>query len=273
MSKNDAPPQSALSFAGRGHVDLGIQPAHAVARDLSIEAWIKVAAQEDWAGVISKIFDNGSTESGYGVLLDGASGVKCGLKTNEHQIVYLSSGAGSISLNTWHHVAMTYDGQRLAVYIDGEERATKALVASSIDYSPPHYLHIGEFKDSDERHGFTGQISEVRLWGCCRSGDQIAGGRHLRLRGDEDELVGYWPLDTGQGEVARNACDEAQVCAIADATWVHDFPPFAPMPTPGIETSTGLADYSYWWQWKEKLAEEELSPGSPVTFRRGRIWC
>ncbi len=222
--------QSILSFNGNGRVDLGVQPVHAIARDLTIEAWIKVRAQRAWAGVISKIYDTGKVESGYGMLLDGKSGVYFGLKVAGRAIDYLSSGANTISVGKWQHVAMSYDGKRMCVYIDGELKATRDVAAAAIDYAPAHYLRLGEYRDNNESHGFNGRISEMRLWACCRSAEEIAAGRGLRLRGDEAGLVGYWPLDEGSGTTARDESGSAHAGSIASGEWEDQLPLRQPQP-------------------------------------------
>lgn len=39
-------------------------------------------------------------------------------------------GSGTVTKNAWRHVAMTYDGADLKIYLDGKEDATKAVVTS-----------------------------------------------------------------------------------------------------------------------------------------------
>jgi cyanobactin cluster PatC/TenC/TruC protein len=259
---------STLTFAGNGAVELGIQPIHAVPRDLTIEAWINVKAQRQWAGIVSKIFDTGSTESGYGILLDGASGVHAALKAKVGGMHYISSGPGSIALNTWHHVAMTHDGTRLAIHVDGVLKTAVALPASTICHNPLNHLRIGEYGDNDEKYFYTGQVGDVRLWNVCRTVEQLAATRHQRLCGHEEGLVGYWPLDEGDGATVRDATKHALNGTIVNATWTQDRLPVVPLPADEFEANTGLADYSYWWHWKEHLAQSD----EDVQFRRGRIW-
>src|SRR5262245_17072391 len=113
--------QSVLIFDGQeDYVDLGEAPEHKITKDLTIEAWVNVFEQGAWAGVVSKIHRSGSEESGYGLLLDGKSGVYFGLKVPSAAIAFLSSGPDSVPLDEWHHVAATYDGAQMILYVDGE---------------------------------------------------------------------------------------------------------------------------------------------------------
>ncbi|WP_440102849.1 LamG-like jellyroll fold domain-containing protein [Streptosporangium sp. H16] len=42
---------------------------------------------------------------------------------------------------------------------------------------------------------FSGMLEEVRLWRTARSGEQILDNLFTRLKGEKQELVGYWPFD------------------------------------------------------------------------------
>mgnify|MGYP000243397764 CR=1 FL=1 len=211
--------RSVLRFDGATHiVDMGVRTEHRVVRDLTLEAWICATKQVQWAGIVSRIFDTGATESGYGLMLDGSSGIYFGIRTTSNQNFYFSSGPNTLSLNTWHHVAATYDGNQIVIYIDGQARAT-AQLSGNIDYDPDHNLFIGTFRDNDENHPFPGQIAEVRLWNAARKAEQIQADMRRRLRGSEANLVSYWPLDEGSGDVARDRTARATHGKITGAIW------------------------------------------------------
>ncbi|NEO28802.1 MAG: LamG domain-containing protein, partial [Kamptonema sp. SIO4C4] len=111
--------QSILAFDGQDdYIDLGKKAAYKIAQTLTLEAWIYVTSQTQWASIIGNIFDTGATESGYSLLLDGSSGCYFTLKITSTGIQYLHSGANTINLNQWHHIAGTYDGQTMKLYIE-----------------------------------------------------------------------------------------------------------------------------------------------------------
>ncbi|WP_017715114.1 LamG domain-containing protein [Kamptonema formosum] len=176
-------------------VELGSRPEFKVPKDMTVEAWIYVSEQKKWAGIISKVFDTGSTESGYGILLDGSSGVYWGVKAQSSGIVYLSSGSNTVQLNKWHHVTGTYDGQNLVVWVDGVRKASQSVSPAGVGYDPENSLRIGAFKDDNESYYFKGNIAEVRLWNKVRSEQEIQADMCKRLTGKEANLVGYWPLN------------------------------------------------------------------------------
>lgn len=220
--------QSVLTFDGtESLVSLGIEPAFKVAKTSTLESWVQVSSQRKWAGIVSCVYDSGATESGYGMLLDGASGVFFALKPTAAGIQYLSSGADTVALDRWHHVAMTYDGHRLVIFIDGVEAESKELPSPEIDYDPENALHLGAYRDNDETHFFHGKIAEVRIWDIARQPADIVSTMNRRLNGDEAGLVGYWPLDEGEGDVAHDRSANAIHGTHTGTTWTPDELPLA----------------------------------------------
>lgn len=78
----------------------------------------------------------------------------------------LSIGIGqAVEANRWYHVAATFDGSNLRIYLDGELKGTRA-VAAPIDSGGNMPLHVG----SDYTAGmagakyFNGAIDELGLW-------------------------------------------------------------------------------------------------------------
>ena len=70
---------------------------------------------------------------------------------------------------------------------------------------------------------FRGCIAEVAVWNRFLETSEVAALKNHRLRGDEEGLVAYWPLDDGGGAVARNAAFGADAVGtdgtLDGATW------------------------------------------------------
>ncbi len=128
-SEGPRPPSGqAMAFDGQTtYVDAGKGASLRMPRHVTIEAWIKAEEREKWSGIAGNIWDSGSTEAGVGLTLDDATGVWFGLKAGGKSMIYLSSGPDSIQLDRWHHVAGTYDGSVMKVYVDGVLKASKVL--------------------------------------------------------------------------------------------------------------------------------------------------
>lgn len=102
-----------------------------------------------------------------------------------------------LPLATWTHVAASYDGHYLRIYING------AQVAVSSDQNRPlpttqDGWYIGRRHDlAPSESMWRGQIADVRLWNRVRSAAEITAAYRTRLTGRETGLVGYWPLENG----------------------------------------------------------------------------
>ncbi len=226
--------QYVLVFNGQDNcVNLGKKPEFKIEKTITLEAWICVADQKRWAGIICNIFDTGSTESGYGLLLDGSSGIYFGLKLPSAGIQYPSSGANTIKLNQWHHIAGTYDGQEMKLYVDGVEKAKQAIAGTNINYNPENNLLLGMYKDDNEFYAFPGKIAEVRLWNVARFPEEIKAAMNHRLQGNETGLVAYLPLNEGSGTTVTDKT-KGNNGTINGATWEQQELPLVSVPQPEI---------------------------------------
>lgn len=246
---------AALALDGeRNHyVSLGNQPAFKVEKELTLEVWVNVPNnQPKWIGIVTNAWDTGQTESGYGLLLDGSDGYYFALTpSSSSRIQYLSSGA--ITCNEWHHLAATYDGAQMKLYVDGVQKATQSIASTGINYSPENDLRIGLYKDDNETYPFKGQIADVRLWSCVRTPEEIQETRHQRLRGNEVGLVGYWPLDEGEGTIAHDKTANANHGTLHGAgTWEKSagppLPQSASQPVAATSKSQWIDRYHAMWK-------------------------
>lgn len=71
-------------------------------------------------------------------------------------------------LNTWYHIAFTYDESRARIYVNGEVHAQKSIILNVQDYV--NRLYLGGGSDSKS---FSGIIDEVRFSTRLRSENDI----------------------------------------------------------------------------------------------------
>lgn len=179
-----------------GYVDLQEKDHFKIKnRQITLEAWIyQEKPLPVWSGIFSCVWDSGSDEGGYALMSDGKSGLMFEFVPNSYGAL-LPTAPDTIALKRWHHVAATYDGLKIRLYVNGEEKGGQAVESDGIDYDPSNSLSIGRFQDNDENFRWDGMIDEVRLWSVTRSPDQIKATMQKRLKGDEAGLVGYWNFD------------------------------------------------------------------------------
>lgn len=75
----------------------------------------------------------------------------------------------SLSLNTWYHIACTYDGAKLRIYINGvEDNSTDTSLVP--DYSSAN-LSIGSWRGNN--YNLKGHLNDVRIYNHCLSAKEV----------------------------------------------------------------------------------------------------
>ncbi|MDJ0598429.1 MAG: patatin-like phospholipase family protein [Crocosphaera sp.] len=122
----------------------------------------------------------------------------------------------NIDITQWHQYTGTFDGKSIRLYIDGEEVA-------KTDYSGEINLDDGSlfigWDDGRSGRYFDGQIGEVCLWNYGRSQPEINGDMHQRLQGNEQGLIGYWPLNDGTGKTIKDHSNHGNDGTLVGAVW------------------------------------------------------
>ena len=184
--------------------DASLRPANAI----TYEAWIKPQEfQENWVGIFTNLQDNSTNESGYGLVYYGGE-VKAYMMTTEMAGNSWNDAAGvAVPLQKWSHIACTYDGNLIRVYLNGVAKDSMTATGE-IDWEfLPLDFRIGMFYDNNEAVPYRGEVDEIRIWNYARSIDEIRTTMCRKLQGDEPGLVGYFPLNESLGIVAN---DESQ---------------------------------------------------------------
>ncbi len=124
-------------------------------------------------------------------------------------------------LNQWMHVALVSGGKTdpfKALYINGG-LLQKTGTGSEEPTITLKKLFIGA---TEKRVSLTlkGQLSDLRIWNVTRSLGEIRKHMFCRLRGDEEGLMGYWPMDEGAGDMVHDRTVNARHGKINSATWV-----------------------------------------------------
>ena len=133
---------------------------------------------------------------------------------------------GTIPMGTSGHVAMTFDGTWLRLFINGQLDNIVQTDSAVVHYGDEDVL-IGAVNFlGGWVYRFDGIIDEVRIWDHARTEGEIAGQMSCALSGDEPGLLAYYSFnmadatdDSGQGhdgliEGAAEYVDFSQDCMI-----------------------------------------------------------
>ena len=175
---------------------------------ITIEAWIKPASVSQDERIVDDIGVGGTD----GFLLDLIGGTPRLIIGS----VGLSAASSLPVANVWYHIAGTYDGSQMSIYVNG---VLEGSMSSSGSIPTNGYnLLIGTEQDSLGNF-FNGVIDEVRLWSTALNADQIRGNMHLTRSGTESGLIGYWQFNEGTGVTAYDLAAGGNEGALANFTF------------------------------------------------------
>ncbi|RKY58279.1 MAG: hypothetical protein DRP96_08705, partial [Candidatus Neomarinimicrobiota bacterium] len=201
---------------------------------ITVEAWVfpmNVPANGGSAVLVSRPYYNADPWYAYELRINnyGSEDKPCfDFAVSDGSPGGLSIGAMNntpITIGEWAHVAGTYDGSSLRLYVNGD---LAAEVPFSVNIGTGNAgLYIGGHWTGF----FNGVIDEVRLWNVCRTQNEIRTAMNTALTGNETGLAGYWPLDefTTVGEVYPVVADltdnHNDMQAQYGAAWISATPP------------------------------------------------
>jgi len=151
----------ALSFNGTSsRVTVPDSASLHLSSAMTLEAWVNPAVVSAvWRDVIYKGDDNYYLEGTSDTASRPAAGGTCG-----HQYA-----AAALPVNTWTHLAVTYDRTTIRVYVNGTQVSTQPATAAIVSSTNP--LSIGS--DAIYGQAFNGMIDEVRVYNTALTQAQI----------------------------------------------------------------------------------------------------
>ncbi len=202
------PRGSALGFDGvDDYVRVPDAPSLDMTSGVTIAAWIFLDSYTEWASIVTKggIIDDGGalTPNNYTVHQSGPSAASgelghlrftsnLGLAGDSHSI---------IPLREWHHVAVTFNGEKVRFFLDGKPDGVVPFFGQLEPNEDP--LHIGvDFPGGDEY--WHGCLDEVMIFNRALSREEIRALRDDDRKSIFRALVGFWRFNEGKGEVAHD---------------------------------------------------------------------
>jgi hypothetical protein len=201
VQKNQLPVnhQVSLSFNGASNTAT-INKPYITTGDLSIEFWMK-----------------NSSPSGTSTLLSQSGGLKVELIND---VLKYTLGGQSISATilkdgNFNHYTLSYNAAiaKLSI-IENDKELTATTVPNPIttlSFTNSNPIVIGG-------NTFKGNIHDLRLWTKAITRDQSVANMNVALNGNENGIIGFWPINEGNGSIANDIARFKDL-VILNANW------------------------------------------------------
>src|ERR1017187_8031595 len=167
---------------------------------ITISMWVNASY---WFNT-PRILEKGNTDNQYGLFVNGSG-----------QLEFLLAGVTGGTLVTtppsaggWHHIAATYDGSLISLYIDGQLVAQQAASGALAITTDP--LAIGDKPSGGVLTSFAGVLDDVRIYGSGLPANQVN-----QVYGADsvgDGIANWWRLQY----FGNSSATGATTCATCD---------------------------------------------------------
>lgn len=220
---------NALEFGAvalKQHVTIGTIPDLRGASAYTIEMWV--------------LIESGGTILGTKVTSDipkidiELSGTGLNVFQNNTQAGYRGTGAASITLSTWTHIAVVFDGtlaaaDRLKVYKNGTLIA--GAITGTVDTTTSATLgpvtlgaQPGSNPPTSSGFFYKGKMDDLRIWKVARTQAEIQNNRNTPLSNPtgESNLIAYYKFDSTSGTtlIDEKGSFNGTLQNMTDANWI-----------------------------------------------------
>jgi hypothetical protein len=191
---------------------------------LSFEGWIKPSSFKSASPYISSIMGTEVSDSNSAFLRLGDAGLannKLQFVVSINNVQQKLASATALNANTWYHVAATYDGSNMKIYINGILDATKAQTGS---VNSTGAFNVGYLYNTSRN--FNGKIDEVRVWKRSLSQTEISQNM-CNVSVPATSLAAYWKFNEGSGSTVQDTSGNGVTLTLTgvDASnWGTDVP-------------------------------------------------
>ena len=136
---------------------------------VTMAAWVYLRSYTEDARILTQEVD-GDPYSTYSIMMSGGGYTKFEFRISLDNSRKRIPSIADVPLETWTHLAATYDGENAVIYIDGEVEVEQAQSGTVLTTDNPLYIGASQFWDP---RFFDGLMDEVVLFNTALDQDQI----------------------------------------------------------------------------------------------------
>jgi len=191
---------------------------NAISSAITLSAWVKADANTANSNIIERwLYGTGVNQRAYCLYVTGTGAIAFGLGNDgtSANVKWLTTTA-TITRNVWTHIAATFDGTTMKIYINGALSTSVAAGFSTI-FVPTGNVHIGNWQATATTwaNPFIGSIDEVRLYKKALSASEILG-----IYNNPANLVADLKLNENTGTIATDNSGNVNTGTLTNSpTW------------------------------------------------------
>lgn len=161
----------------QNHPAAYMQAATLPPQEMTIAAWVAPNAQPQLDGFISAMQAIDGAEKGWMLGSRGGRftfGLSSADADDGDGFMTFLEVPETYEAGQWYHLAATYDGTTMKIYVNGELQETTDVQSGPILYPESAWFGIGAYQDGDEFHHFNGKLDEIFIHNQALRSDEIA---------------------------------------------------------------------------------------------------
>src|SRR6476469_10451355 len=186
-------------------------PDLALTEEFTLAAWVKPELNVSGDPVIVKEAEEGNSFAlGLGFQEEGAAEAFIGEGAEETSV----ASEEEVQRGVWTHLAVTYDGAKIRLYVNGDLAGTETVDDGPEASSGP--LRVGCDEDNGE---FAGRSDEVRIYNRALSPGEVAADKGAPLQTPQATPIAAYSFDEGEGETVEDLSGNEHTLAIEGGEW------------------------------------------------------
>lgn len=207
-------PTTGLQFTGASasYINVGQNSAFSPTQ-FTVEAWVYYQSTSGGYVISNEGWDGTNGAQGFSIR---TSGTKIELVLGSNGSWPSLQSSTDIPLNTWFHLAATYSGTEMKLYVNGVENASTSAITPMVTSN--QNLSIGEGSMWKDRR-FTGKMGDMRFWNVVRTQSEIFAAMSSSLVGTETGLVANWKMNEGTGSQVADVKNSFNLTKPDEVLW------------------------------------------------------